>query len=107
MLLSDCSDAHQALHSFPTRRSSDLLQLFLGPEEPPRPNQEHDEQAEERRDVREQRIAPAHGGHLDGGDEERGGHDAARSEEHTSELHSPYDIVCRLLLEKKKKGKAR
>src|SRR5437867_7366958 len=29
---------------------------------------------------------------------ERGG---VRSEEHTSELQSPYDIVCRLLLEKK------
>src|SRR5437867_5233131 len=28
---------------------------------------------------------------------------AARSEEHTSELQSPYDLVCRLLLEKKKK----
>src|SRR5438094_6745729 len=27
------------------------------------------------------------------------GHD--RSEEHTSELQSPYDLVCRLLLEKK------
>src|SRR5207248_8922366 len=25
-----------------------------------------------------------------------------RSEEHTSELQSPYDLVCRLLLEKKK-----
>src|SRR5207248_9312206 len=25
----------------------------------------------------------------------------SRSEEHTSELQSPYDIVCRLLLEKK------
>src|SRR5438094_3060628 len=32
---------------------------------------------------------------LDQGDE--------RSEEHTSELQSPYDLVCRLLLEKKKK----
>src|SRR5438094_4910628 len=32
-----------------------------------------------------------------------------RSEEHTSELQSPYDLVCRLLLEKKKKtiGQAR
>src|SRR5437867_6746569 len=29
----------------------------------------------------------------------------ARSEEHTSELQSPYDLVCRLLLEKKKKKK--
>src|SRR5207248_8397325 len=29
----------------------------------------------------------------------------ARSEEHTSELQSPYDLVCRLLLEKKKQKK--
>src|SRR5207248_9423003 len=28
-----------------------------------------------------------------------------RSEEHTSELQSPYDLVCRLLLEKKKNEK--
>src|SRR5207248_4828670 len=28
-----------------------------------------------------------------------------RSEEHTSELQSPYDLVCRLLLEKKKSKK--
>src|SRR5438094_6564914 len=27
-----------------------------------------------------------------------------RSEEHTSELQSPYDLVCRLLLEKKKES---
>src|SRR5205807_9464846 len=31
------------------------------------------------------------------------GHRAARSEEHTSELQSPCNLVCRLLLEKKKK----
>src|SRR6266704_5900251 len=30
---------------------------------------------------------------------------AARSEEHTSELQSRFDLVCRLLLEKKKKKK--
>src|SRR6266516_8186745 len=29
----------------------------------------------------------------------------SRSEEHTSELQSPYDLVCRILLEKKKKKK--
>src|SRR5438067_10279696 len=29
---------------------------------------------------------------------------AARSEEHTSELQSRFDLVCRLLLEKKKKN---
>src|SRR5438552_9229221 len=31
----------------------------------------------------------------------------ARSEEHTSELQSPDHLVCRLLLEKKKKNKAK
>src|SRR2546426_3164091 len=31
--------------------------------------------------------------------------DAQRSEEHTSELQSPCNLVCRLLLEKKKKKK--
>src|SRR5688500_19161241 len=30
-------------------------------------------------------------------------HHVARSEEHTSELQSPCNLVCRLLLEKKKK----
>src|SRR5256885_2420136 len=30
----------------------------------------------------------------------------ARSEEHTSELQSPCNLVCRLLLEKKKKGRS-
>src|SRR2546426_1987741 len=30
------------------------------------------------------------------------GEDAVRSEEHTSELQSPCNLVCRLLLEKKK-----
>src|SRR6266705_5143141 len=30
-----------------------------------------------------------------------------RSEEHTSELQSPYELVCRLLLEKKKKNHVR
>src|SRR5207248_10163922 len=32
--------------------------------------------------------------------------DKKQSEEHTSELQSPYDLVCRLLLEKKKKNKS-
>src|SRR5256885_15728676 len=31
--------------------------------------------------------------------------EALRSEEHTSELQSPCNLVCRLLLEKKKKNK--
>src|SRR5437879_8782797 len=33
----------------------------------------------------------------------RSGRDGGRSEEHTSELQSPMYLVCRLLLEKKKK----
>src|SRR2546426_3940656 len=37
-----------------------------------------------------------------------GSHEArSRSEEHTSELQSPCNLVCRLLLEKKKKGNHR
>src|SRR5437867_9524668 len=40
-------------------------------------------------------CGPAHGQSLD------------RSEEHTSELQSPYDLVCRLLLEKKKNKKTK
>src|SRR5256885_9273044 len=39
------------------------------------------------------------GGALDFGNVEEG----PRSEEHTSELQSPCNLVCRLLLEKKKK----
>src|SRR2546430_11520146 len=41
-------------------------------------------------------------GHRVGPDGHRGGR-AARSEEHTSELQSQSNLVCRLLLEKKKK----
>src|SRR5207248_9871068 len=37
----------------------------------------------------------------------RGTRTPSRSEEHTSELQSPYDLVCRLLLEKKKTDKHR
>src|SRR5256885_7898255 len=39
--------------------------------------------------------------------ERRHAQPAARSEEHTSELQSPCNLVCRLLLEKKKKKQIR
>src|SRR2546426_3395734 len=39
------------------------------------------------------------------GNEPVGGEGAVRSEEHTSELQSPCNLVCRLLLEKKKKNR--
>src|SRR5207248_11142682 len=38
-----------------------------------------------------------------GNEQHKKGEWRVRSEEHTSELQSPYDLVCRLLLEKKKK----
>src|SRR5438094_5134617 len=66
------------LHSFPTRRSSDLPRTPRSRCRPRRPWP-----------GRPRSSAP--------------GSRCRRSEEHTSELQSPYDIVCRLLLEKKKK----
>src|SRR5437867_8273205 len=47
------------------------------------------------------RRVPPNGG-SSGGCGGDGGMIVIRSEEHTSELQSPYDLVCRLLLEKKK-----
>src|SRR5437763_15630365 len=69
---------HQHLHSFPTRRSSDLPALA----------QDH---------------AGRQGRNGGGGaDEMENARRLLRSEEHTSELQSPMYLVCRLLLEKKK-----
>src|SRR5438067_10134960 len=55
------------------------------------------------------RVGPAdrHARRLrrSGVDIPRGGSSHSRSEEHTSELQSRFDLVCRLLLEKKKKKK--
>src|SRR2546426_5392213 len=52
--------------------------------------------------VRPRRARPGHG--PQGGRARGGGGDPEpeRSEEHTSELQSPCNLVCRLLLEKKK-----
>src|SRR5690606_39551322 len=102
--LSQCYGSHRDLHSFPTRRSSDLGSC-----------------AQVGKDV-----------HLSGGvglggvlepatanpviiedgafigsrcivvEGVRVGREAVRSEEHTSELQSRENLVCRLLLEKKK-----
>src|SRR2546430_8636418 len=60
-----------------------------------------------------QRLVPrrdgphaAHGHvHRHAGAVAAAGHDVHRSEEHTSELQSQSNLVCRLLLEKKKKYK--
>src|SRR5690606_40121576 len=87
-----CSAAPRHLHSFPTRRSSDLVarrrdvqvhpgEQVRGRASRPRPLQHP------------QLLRPEQVTRLAG----------ARSEEHTSELQSRENLVCRLLLEKKKK----
>src|SRR5438034_2012337 len=75
LLFFECYRARRDLPSFPTRRSSDL-QRRERHQADARPEEVHD---------------PFHRELL-----------GLRSEEHTSELQSHSDLVCRLLLEKKK-----
>src|SRR5207248_6810678 len=73
---------NRLLHSFPTRRSSDLVGAVVY--------------------VKMERallLSQLPSGLFARLPERK---EAARSEEHTSELQPPYDLVCRLLLEKKK-----
>src|SRR5699024_12617148 len=94
--------AHLLLRSFPTRRSSDLARRGAGRDlflhlrgefllDPALPLQPHPRGAARVRD----------GGHRRPRGPPTAG-DRGRSEEHTSELQSRFDLVCRLLLEKKK-----
>src|SRR5207248_11766440 len=71
------SDFLQHLHSFPTRRSSDLKLSRTASMGAERFSLYFAESCSREPLIRR------------------------RSEEHTSELQSPYDLVCRLLLEKK------
>src|SRR5690606_41317599 len=89
-----CSVYPRDLHSFPTRRSSDLEHVYentsIGRNGP----------------VKIQDIGKIVGLHND-----PPGHGAVdfpgstRSEEHTSELQSRENLVCRLLLEKKNRNR--
>src|SRR5205823_14731414 len=104
-LLLYCRAHHPALHSFPTRRSSDLRDRKDRAARLAR--QHHDPKAGDARDLRHvrgqrngvivvqrrSRASPALGSIC---------WRASRSEEHTSELQSLAYLVCRLLLEKKK-----
>src|SRR5699024_11635760 len=82
------SAAHRYLHSFPTRRSSDLTGTTS-----------FSEKMQEQNIPYESRIIYADYA----SEKEREYYSESRSEEHTSELQSRFDLVCRLLLEKKKK----
>src|SRR5207249_10153039 len=95
-----CMRDHRYLHSFPTRRSSDLSCAWIS------------YTSREQRDSAKERHA-ADGSHGPAGGQTGMSHRLmsltlflllflARSEEHTSELQSRFDLVCRLLLEKKK-----
>src|SRR5690606_41744654 len=86
-LFFSCYRDPRLLHSFPTRRSSDLGQL---------PSVERNVES----------VSPLARPILrrpTGSAQDRGL--VGRSEEHTSELQSRENLVCRLLLEKKKKHK--
>src|SRR5207247_7283839 len=97
---------HRILHTFPTRRSSDLSSQF--------PPESIFRAAKQRADarradvecggdlgVRKAGVAKReHRGRTFGQAREHRTH-LVRSEEHTSELQSRVDLVCRLLLEKK------
>src|SRR5690625_6601359 len=85
----DSYGPHRDLHSFPTRRSSDLIIAMkqgsiIAHGKP--------EQI-----ITEQLIHDVYGVRV------KVKEDETRSEEHTSELQSRGHLVCRLLLEKKKK----
>src|SRR5689334_24158729 len=92
-----CSVDLRDLHSFPTRRSSDLASHEML--EVMKRCQDANGM---RRSLPGMTIANKTGA-LDALRSEVG--IAWRSEEHTSELQSQFHLVCRLLLEKKKKTK--
>src|SRR5207249_11846747 len=104
LLFLTCPAPHPDLHSFPTRRSSDLLPLVAVAVV-----------CDRRPDLPGVGVPEDLGGERLGGPGARDGDLVARvraleapqshgrSEEHTSELQSRFDLVCRLLLEKKKK----
>src|SRR5689334_24128049 len=89
-----CYGDHRDLHSFPTRRSSDLSSTE------PRPSGSVASNPPSISRTRSGRrpASPAVGSTVVV-------LCLLRSEEHTSELQSQFHLVCRLLLEKKKKKK--
>src|SRR5207248_3803817 len=106
-LATDCHAHHPHPDSFPTRRSSDLIRrpedlagvaVAVGLMAGSHYNVPY--RLERYLPLADIKIEPVggFGRRLDA--LLKGEVEAARSEEHTSELQSPYDLVCRLLLEK-------
>src|SRR5690606_41483340 len=100
----DSYTAHRALHSFPTRRSSDLAQkdntdqvASATTEMAASAVQVRENAIDTRRKSEDTAEAASKGEHLARAAVEG----IERSEEHTSELQSRENLVCRLLLEKK------
>src|SRR5205807_10037017 len=102
-----CSAALRDLHSFPTRRSSDLSCTSISAPVPlslsaaisaVRVAAVGLRKAQALQRVRADAAPRAI---------RTSSRPAPRSEEHTSELQSPCNLVCRLLLEKKKKTRLR
>src|SRR5205085_4006141 len=98
---------HRALHSFPTRRSSDLSSISFSAN--PIASEvcasmrtaSGDLGSSARRRVRFRRSSLGFCGFLSGSGGFFCSHsERSRSEEHTSELQSQSNLVCRLLLEK-------
>src|SRR5699024_12245977 len=86
------------LHSFPTRRSSDLQLSGEKLEQDKADRGDHEAAGDGKT------VSAAHAGILFCAvvKSNNGLGALRRSEEHTSELQSRFDLVCRLLLEKKK-----
>src|SRR5207249_7182214 len=97
------SPAPRYLHSFPTRRSSDLLLSAWIEEERLLVDDREDVGgiAFCRMDARAMAPLPT-SSPLSSPAAPTSAKRGIRSEEHTSELQSRFDLVCRLLLEKKK-----
>src|SRR5207302_11416873 len=99
-----CYAAHRILHSFPTRRSSDLE--LGGLEGCIRARRARFERRPLEFDEWSSLLHGLSGHRHDGGHPRRRRRaeqcHGSRSEEHTSELQSRENLVCRLLLEKKK-----
>src|SRR5688572_31075831 len=100
--LFQCYGDHRDLHSFPTRRSSDLpLAMRRSAQRVPASPLQYSSRATASSTPRVPRLTA-----IIGSTPSRSAHwrnSSVRSEEHTSELQSQSNLVCRLLLEKKNK----